>query len=143
MKSPRWLVFASTMLLTVASVEAQRPSQPQVVRVQGAAIIAFFPPPEATDAADGDADEALSDFLFYAEKIRSPLNKAGISFQVIYARSFRVHLATGATLFHPRNDFGYYLISPGKNPLVEYGVTTDSDLLLVARRYFGPTGFGK
>jgi len=131
------------MILTVGGLQAQRPIQPPVVRVRGATIIAFFPPPEAADDADGGANESLDDFRFYAEQVRQPLSRAGVNFQVLYARSLRVRLGTGTILFHTKGGVGYYLISPGKKPLVQYGVMTDSDLLLVAKRYFGRAGFGE
>lgn len=34
-------------------------------------------------------------------------------------------------------DVGYYFISPGKQPRVEYGVMTDDDLLHAAKEHFG------
>jgi hypothetical protein len=34
-------------------------------------------------------------------------------------------------------DVGYYLVVPGKNPLIEYSVMTDADLLHVSNDYFG------
>jgi hypothetical protein len=61
----------------------------------------------------------------------------GVTFQVLYARSFRIRSGTGTTTFRPKADVGYYLVEPGKKPQIEYGVLTDSDLLLIARRYFG------
>lgn len=41
-------------------------------------------------------------------------------------------------MFTPTKEkVGYYLISPGKKPRIEYGVMTDTDLLQVAKDYFG------
>jgi hypothetical protein len=32
---------------------------------------------------------------------------------------------------------GYYLVAYGKKPQIEYGVMTDTDLLDLAKQYFG------
>ena len=120
--------------------DLQRVTQPAAIEIQRATIIAFCPPTTKAGVTDADASEALSDFQFYAERIKQPLNKAGIGFQILYARSFRIRLGSETIVFRPKTDIGYYLIAPGKKPLIEYGVMTDSDLLLVAKRYFGPIG---
>jgi len=87
---------------------------------------------------DADSNEALSDFQLYAERVKQPLSELDIDFQQLYVRSFRLHLSGGDIVFRPKSDtVGYYLIAPGKKPHVEYGVMTDADLLMVARRYFG------
>jgi len=41
-------------------------------------------------------------------------------------------------VFRPaKGNVGYYLIVPGKNPRIEYGIMTSTDLLQVANDYFG------
>lgn len=116
--------------------DLQQAIQPPAIEIQRATIIAFCPP--TTQLGGTDASEALSDFQFYAERIKLPLNKAGIGFQVVRAPSFRIRIGSEITVFRPKTEVGYYLIAPGKKPLIEYGVMTDSDLLLVAKQYFGP-----
>jgi hypothetical protein len=86
---------------------------------------------------DQDSNESLSDFRLYAEQARQRLTEAGIGFRVLYVHSFCVRVSGRTTTFHPKTDVGYYLIAPGKEPDVEYGVMTDTDLFQVAKRYFG------
>ena len=116
----------------------QQAIKPPPIEIQRATIIAFCPSSTKSDATDTDSNETLSDFEYYAERVKLPLNKAGVEFQVLHARSFRIHLASQTITFRPKADVGYYLIAPGKKPLIEYGVMTDSDLMLVAKQYFGP-----
>lgn len=100
-------------------------------------IVAFFPPVTQSELRDQETNEALSDFQFYAERVRDPLRKAGIEFQVVYGHSFSVRLGKTITTFRPgKADVGYYFIGPGRKPRVEYGVVTDVDLLKLAEQYF-------
>jgi hypothetical protein len=111
--------------------------QPVVV-VTGPTIVAFFPVTRAELQKDGDTNETLSDFQFYAKQVREPLKKTGIEFSEIYAQSFRVRIGQEATVFRPaKGNVGYYLIVPGKKPRIEYGLITNTDLLQVANEYFG------
>jgi hypothetical protein len=61
-----------------------------------------------------DADRVCS---HYAQRIKQPLNRAAIGFQVPYANSFHIRLGTEKMMFHPRADIGYYLIALGKQRL--------------------------
>ncbi len=80
----------------------------------------------------------LADFQFYARKVREALKKTGIEFSEVYGNSFRVRIGKDVVLFRPAKDnAGYYLIVPGKKPRIEYGVMTNTDLLQVAKDYFG------
>jgi len=114
--------------------------EPQVplMLIQRATIIAFGPPTARAGRIDGNASESLTEFQLYTQRIEQPLNQAGIAVHFVHARTFRIRLGAETTEFHPKTDFGYYLIAPGKKPLVEYGVMTDSDLLLTAKQYFDP-----
>jgi len=117
---------------------AQGLSQIPVIQIQRATIIAFYTPAPKGADVDADSNEALSDFQFYAERVKQPLSKLDIDFKELYVRSFRLRLSGGDVVFRPKSDtVGYYLIAPGKQPHVEYGVMTDADLLVVAKRYFG------
>ncbi len=121
-------------LLTLPLVAATEP----VVVIRRATIVAFFTPVTQADLKnDPDTNEALADFQFYAGKVRKPLHDAGVDFQEVYARSFRVQRGIRTTIFSPgRVDVGYYFAAPGKEPRVEYGVMTDTDLLEMAKEYF-------
>jgi len=100
--------------------------------------VAFFPPVAQTDMNDGETNEALDDFQFYAERSNAQLAKAAVEFHEVFAHSFRVRLGTKTITFHPgKVGVGYYLVAPGKKPCVRYGVMTDTDLLQLADKYFG------
>jgi hypothetical protein len=112
--------------------------QPLVV-VRGPTVVAFFKP--VTDAEmekDADTNETLADFQLYASRVREPLGKAGIEFQELYARAFRVRDGGETTTFRPAKVYvGYYFVAPGRKPRIEYGVMTDDGLLQAAHEYFG------
>jgi uncharacterized protein YecT (DUF1311 family) len=121
--------------MQISLVAAEK--QPVVV-VAGPSIVAFFPVTKAELQKDADANEALADFQLYAQQVREPLKKIGIEFSEVYARSFRVRIGQEVTVFTPtKENVGYYLIVPGKKPRIEYGVMTNTDLLQVAKDYFG------
>jgi hypothetical protein len=132
-----WAVFGA--LLTSSPIIAAK--QP-VVTIRRPTIVAFFPPvTEADLAKDPDTNEALADFQLYASRVRKALHDQGIEFQEIYALSFRVRRGTRTATFRPgKVKVGYYFVAPGKEPHVEYGVMTDTDLLQVAKGYFALTG---
>jgi uncharacterized protein YecT (DUF1311 family) len=130
--------LACLLVLDVSLVAAAQ--QQPVVIVAGPTIVAFFPVTKAELQNNADTGEALADFQLYAKQVREPLKKAGIDFSEVYSHSFRIRIGQEATVFRPtKDDAGYYLIVPGKKPRIEYGVMTDSDLLQVAREYFGTT----
>jgi hypothetical protein len=106
---------------------------PLLISVQGPTIVAFFP---ATDADLEGSNEALNDFQHYASVVEKPLEKRGIKFYQSYTTSFRLKLQTGTEVFTPKNgQCGYYFIVPGQKSHIEYGVTTDVDLLEAAKKY--------
>jgi hypothetical protein len=127
------------LLLICACVADAAPKQPTIA-VRGPTIIAFFPPVTQAELEKDTSgtNEALDDFQFYAAKVREPLSKSAIAFHQVYARSFRVTVGKRSTVFRPvKVEVGYYLVAPGKEPRIEYGVMTDADLLQAAREYFG------
>ena len=124
--------------VNISGLLAQSPSQIPTIEIQQDTVIAFYTPAPMSVDPNADSNEALSDFQFYAESVQQPLGKLRIDFKVLYVRSFRLHFNGRNTEFRPKSDTaGYYLIAPGRKPLIEYGVMTDADLLLVAKRYFG------
>jgi hypothetical protein len=101
-------------------------------------ILAFFPPVTKAELNDGETNETLADFQYCAMRVRQPLQQEGIQFHEVYAHSFQLRVGKTVITFHPaKGDIGYYLVSPGKKPRVEYGVLTDIDLLQIAHKYFG------
>jgi hypothetical protein len=130
------IACAAFCVIAIALRAAEK--QPLVV-VRGPTVIAFFEPvPSGQVDKDADANEALSDFQFYARSIRTRIRKAGIEFHELYTHSFRLRVGNKMTTFRPAKvGVGYYLVAHGKEPRIEYGVMTDSDLLQVANAYFG------
>jgi hypothetical protein len=135
--------FIAGVVLAVAGAllsPAQSPAAnvPLIV-VRRPTVVAFFAPvSQAGLKNDSDANEALADFQFYAIKAQDILEAKGIDFQEVYARSFLVQRGGKSTTFRSgKITVGYYLVSPDKEPRVEYGVMTDVDLLQVANDYFG------
>lgn len=137
MKCHDKLAIVMLLFFPLGKVAAEDASQIPLVDVRQATILAFWAPTSKAAVADPDSNESLSDFRLYNGWVRQPLAKSGIRFQVLYAHLFRVRLGEKATIFKPKVDVGYYMIEPGKEPHVEYGVMTDTDLLLVAKQYFG------
>jgi hypothetical protein len=133
--------FACIALCVVTYPVAGKVDKQPIVIVQGPTIVAFFKPvPPARLKADPDANEALSDFQLYAKNVRGPLEKAGIEFHELYADSFRLRVENELITFRPdKMGVGYYLVAPARKPRIEYGVMTDSDLLQLAKEYFGIT----
>jgi len=118
--------------LTVAGTK-----QP-TIDIRQPTIVAFFPPVTQEELNDGETNEALSDFKHYAALVRQTLQTAGIRFEEVYERSFRMRLGGRLATFRPaKGKIGYYLVAPEKKPRIEYGVMTDSDLLGIAKEYFG------
>jgi hypothetical protein len=136
------IACAAFCVIAIAPGAAEK--QPVVV-VRGPTVLAFFEPfPTAKLGKDADTNEALADFQLYARKVRAPLKKAGIEFHELYARSFRLRVGNKLTTFRPaRVGVGYYFVAPGKDPHIEYGVSTDADILQVANAYFGIKGSKK
>jgi len=130
--------LVTLILLFAIGSRAICDSKPPAFEIKQPTIVAFFPPVSDTDLRDGDTNESLSDFQFYAMQVREPLRKIGIDFEVVYVHSFEVDFRNKKSLFHPgKSEVGYYFIAPAEKPRVEYGVMTDGDILDVAHKYFG------
>ncbi len=122
----------------VAANPQKLAGKPPVIAVHKPTIIAFFPITQAEVDSDADSAEALSDFNYYVFSVRKRLDKAGIEIQIVNDRSFCIQIGAKVRNFpNPKARIGYYFIQPGKEPLVEYDVMTDDDLLDSARKYFG------
>lgn len=135
MKAAFWLPVIVSCMSTL--LVAQRASSSTVVNADGPTIIAFFPDASKIGSDDADGNEALSDFEYYAERVKGPLSQRGIQFTVEFGHSFRIRSGSATVLFTPKAGTpGYYLAHRGKKPRIEYGVMTDVDLLVIAKEYF-------
>ena len=134
------LGLAAVTLVCFSAAHAQAPKRPSVT-IQGPTVIAFFQSSTRTDPNnDGGENETLSDFNYYAATVEPRLRKAGVELRVIYGSSFQVRTGEHLRTFRSGpTEVGYYLIAPGKDPHIEYGVMTDDDLIEVASKYFGLT----
>jgi hypothetical protein len=122
---------------TVAASAQNTAEKPPLIAVHKPTIIAFFPTTQAEIDSNQNSSEALSDFNYYVFNVQETLKKAGIDIQIVNEHSFRIQTGTKVRNFpNPKARAGYYFIQPGRQPHVEYGVMTDSDLLDSARKYF-------
>ena len=125
--------------LCLATPGVRVAAQEQTVVVRGPTVVAFFEP--VTDTVlekDPDTSEALSDFQLYATQVQGPLKRRGVEFHELYARSFQLKDGGKLVTFRPgKVKVGYYLVAPGKRPLIRYAVMTDMDLLQLTEKYFG------
>ena len=124
-----------TLSLLCSTLAAERE---RTFLIRRATVIAFFPPVSEQELSDAGRNESLAHFQYSASEVRKPLHDAGITFIENYAESFRIRIGKAVTTFRPEKiKVGYYLIAPGKEPRVEYGVMTEDNLLKIARQYFG------
>jgi hypothetical protein len=129
------ILTALVSLLSMPLVAAERA---RTFVIRRPTVIAFFPPVTEQELSDAGRNESLAHFQFSANEVRKPLHDAGITFIENYAESFRVRFAKAVNTFRPEKiKVGYYLIAPGKDPRIEYGVMTEEDLLKSASEYFG------
>jgi hypothetical protein len=131
-------LVAALFLLTIG-FRAAGAAKAAIFDVRRPTVVAFYPPVSDSDRDDPDADEALSNFQYYADEVRAPLRHAGVDFHEVYARSFSIRVRGKIIEFRTarKDDVGYYFIAPGKKAHVEYGIMTDDDLLSAAHDYFG------
>ncbi|MDP9051915.1 MAG: hypothetical protein M3O31_14535 [Acidobacteriota bacterium] len=140
MRTLQLLAFIGLMLGTSESGWSQKPVVSPIVDVHQATVVAFYMPALRSKSVDADDNESLQDFRLYAARVKDPLAKAGIRFEELYVGSFRIRLGSKTQVFHSTSGVGYYLVAPGKKPHVEYGVMTDTDLLVAKQfRHRNPT----
>jgi hypothetical protein len=73
------LSLPAVALCISAVLNAQHATRVPVVNADGPTIVAFFPnaPKIGSDGTDGN--EALSDFEYYAERVKNPFNRLGFN----------------------------------------------------------------
>jgi hypothetical protein len=82
-----------------------------------------------------DAEIALDDFEHYLPSIRQVVQELGARLQ----RANRFPLRVGERVVDTtiETPLGFVLATPGRAPLVLFGVQTDADFACAARAYFG------
>ena len=125
------------LLFPVNSLSLRSSVENPLFDIHQPTILAFFRPSSHVNEPNTGASDALSDFQVYLRRASVPLGKAGIEVHEVYARSFQVRDGVKTTTFQTKKmGIGYYLVSPGKKPRVEYGLMSDLDLVRVASEYF-------
>ncbi|HSS98719.1 MAG TPA: hypothetical protein VLK33_16910 [Terriglobales bacterium] len=122
------VIIASLFTVFAGATSEQIPT----IVIRKPTLIAFF----VASLKDADTNEALSDFQFYLGEVQVPLNNKGIEVREVYSPYFRIRRGSKTASFRPVKGVGYYFAAPEKEPRVEYGVSTDSDLLKIADEYF-------
>lgn len=143
--SRRGCVALPALLLVVLSVRVQAQESPDTIRVSSQAIIFFGPSQAERDSMslqeNSGIDEVLSDFLFYAGRIRPFLDSNSISVHETNSRRFVVIRQKGMPLNFDRESMdavvGCILLQDGKEPRILTGVNTDIDLRETATEYYG------
>jgi len=131
-------IVVTIVLLSVLSMPLLAAERERTFVIRRPTVIAFFPPVSEQELSDTGHNDSLAHFQYSANEARKPLHDAGITFIENYAESFRIRLAKAVNTFRPEKiKVGYYLIAPGKEPRIEYGVLTEDNLLKIAREYFG------
>ena len=132
--------LALLLLTSCVTPASQQPALP-VIAVTGPTIVAFFPDVSQNEIdGDFDLDTTLEDFQRSARGIRAFANTNSISFHELYSHAFLIRTRGLTIRFEALADsggIGYYLTAPGMEPLVLYGVHTDSDVASTASGYFG------
>jgi len=131
-------IVVTIALLSVLSMPLVGAERERTFVIRRPTVIAFFPPVSEQELSDAGRNDSLAHFQYSANEVRKPLHDAGITFIENYAESFRIRLAKAINTFHPEKiKVGYYLIAPGKEPRIQYGVLAEDDLLKIAGEYFG------
>jgi hypothetical protein len=131
--------IAFYLLLLIVVAPFGNTGELPLIAVTGPTVIAFFPPvKDQALAKKYDMNVTLDDFQFYASKAREPLKKADVDFQEVYSNSFQVQDGKKLVMFQLKKvKIGYYFVSPGMKPIVEYGVMNEADLFECVHKYFG------
>ena len=132
-----FVVVSAVIFVMLGTIRIHSAQIDPIFEVHGPTVVVFFRPATQAEMRDGETNESLDDFQFYAKSAHLHFAKAGVDFHEVFANSFRVRLGGKTITFHPAEvEVGYYLVAPGKKPCVEHGVMTDTDLMQVADKYF-------
>jgi hypothetical protein len=108
------------------------------LKVSGKAVVFFSISQQEYDSIpkddDSGLDEVLSDFNFYAGEVADTLRSLGFETMITGNRFVQLKLDNGESRTFDRFNntehiVGYILTDGVKEPLVEYGVSTDLDII--------------
>jgi hypothetical protein len=108
------------------------------LKVSGKAVVFFSISQEEYDSIpeddDSGLDEVLSDFNFYAGEVADTLRSLGFETMITGSRFIQLKLDNGESRTFDRFNnaehiVGYIFTDGVKEPLVEYGVSTDVDII--------------
>jgi hypothetical protein len=106
------------------------------IEILGPTLVAFFRTTSSAAASNPTVAEAVGAFQDHLDAARGAIAGAGARVFEVYADSMVFVAIDGRESFKPDEHVGYYLRSPGRSPLVCYGVRTDAELIELARAYF-------
>jgi hypothetical protein len=126
-----WL--ASCLMASVA------PAAEQETRfvITGPTLISFFLGYADEEILADGGNEALNDFVYYLPAAEDTLKAAGVHVHSVFkAKNFQVKMGSRWLTVKPREDVGYYFITPGREPRLELGVADTETIIDFARDYF-------
>ena len=122
--------------LSAGAEQTDRNSDVALVYISGTTFLSFLP----KDTAGEDA-EVLADFNRHVGQVRDALAGTGVAVHHVEAPAALVQYAgERQSCAAPDIGFGTCLVAPRREPEVFAGVSTDADLMIAARRYFGLEG---
>ncbi|HEY2091359.1 MAG TPA: hypothetical protein VGJ81_05695 [Thermoanaerobaculia bacterium] len=129
-------LLATTAIVTFTAFALA--AQP-LLKIAGPTIVAFAPPVTERDfEADANLADVFEDFQIYIGQARPRLQRAGVRFVVLTAKSFRIRVDNKTSTYRPgKVDLGYYFVEPRKAPRIILGVADEEDLVNTAEEYFG------
>ena len=125
-----------TAALSAVAEQTDLNSEVVLVYISGPTFLSFLPKDTA-----GKETEVLADFYWHVGQVRDALAGTGVAVHHVEAPAVLVQYGgVRQSCAVPDIDFGTCLVAPRREPEVFAGVSTDADLMIAARRYFGLEG---
>ncbi len=121
-------------LAVIGTQDTARVPACEAFKISSPTVIAFFEYEGCRNRPY--CEDALDDFQFYLRRIHERFDESAIRIHECYRQPFEIEVRGQKRKFTDTS-VGYYLISPGKEPRVELGVVTDTDLVRLMTEYFG------
>jgi hypothetical protein len=137
MSSRIWLVLSVWLASCLMASVATAAEQETRFVITGPTLISFFLGYTDEEILADGGNEALNDFVFYLPAAEDTLRAAGVQVHAVFkAKSFQVKMGSRWRTVKPREDAGYYFITPGREPRIELGVEDTESIIDFARDYF-------